>query len=222
MAPHEASTKGMTKRARKATMRVFMVFRSKRGESREQPRSSSPKRGAQIFRAQAETAASGDRQEHVRAGYRSWPHRCRPMPWQPYQGRGRIPWAVRAPRPKGCRVLRGKTRWSSHRMGTACRSQPSNHRGPCQASGAFRDLPGTASTTPPRRALQRRPRREPHRRRAHPGWPKPGPERWARRWLHLHERPPTRSVQRTGGWAGKKMARRTSSLQWSRSVPSYG
>ena len=205
-----------------ATMRVFMVFRSKRGGSREQPRPSSPKRGAQIFRGQAETAASGDRQEHVRAGYRSGPHRCRPMPWQLYQGRGRIPWAVRAPRPKGCHAPRVKTRWSCRRMGTASRSQPSSHRGPCQAFGAFHDLPRTESTTLQRRVRQRQPPRVLHIPPAHPGWLQPARVQWERPPLRPNVLPPTRSVQRTGGWAGKKMARRTSSLQWSRSVPSDG
>jgi hypothetical protein len=115
-----------------------------------------------------------------------------------------------------------KTRWSCRRMGTASRSQPSSHRGPCQAFGAFHDLPRTESTTLQRRVRQRQPPRVLHIPPAHPGWLQPARVQWERPPLRPNVLPPTRSVQRTGGWAGKKMARRTSSLQWSRSVPSDG
>jgi hypothetical protein len=119
-------------------------------------------------------------------------------------------------------VPRVQTRWSCRRMGTACRSQPSSHRGPCQAFGAFHDLPKKASTTLPRRARRRRLPPELRRRCAHPGWQQPGRERWVRLPRQPDVLPLTRSVRRTGGWVETKMAQRTSSLQGSRSVPSDG
>jgi hypothetical protein len=119
-------------------------------------------------------------------------------------------------------VPRVKTRWSCRRMGMACRSQPSSHRGPYQAFGAFHDLPQTESTTLQRRARQRRPPRVLRRRSAHLGWLPPGRVRWVRPPLRPNVLPLTRSVRRTGGSVGTKMGRRTSSLQWLRSVPSDG